>query len=138
MIATWYQVMERQGLASRREKISGLWERQGKVMKASKNPGNLSEKGAGPPEAPPFRLIVIGSSLGGLRALEVILASLPPDFPAPLALVQDRQSDGDPELVRLLQHFCRLPVVEPEHDFPGLMPRSMLLNARRIKGTAPN
>jgi two-component system, chemotaxis family, protein-glutamate methylesterase/glutaminase len=56
-------------------------------------------------------LIVVGTSLGGLHALEKLLSSLPPAFPLPLAVVQHR-SPEESQLAALLQEHCALPVAE--------------------------
>jgi two-component system chemotaxis response regulator CheB len=63
-------------------------------------------------------LVAIGTSLGGLNALQVVLAALPADFPAPLAIVQHRTKEGGATLAKLLQASCRLAVVEPEDKEP--------------------
>jgi two-component system chemotaxis response regulator CheB len=63
-------------------------------------------------------IVVVGTSLGGLHALQILLASLPPQFRVPLAIVQHRTRGADSGLVDLLQAVCRLPVVEPEDKEP--------------------
>ena len=56
---------------------------------------NLRRKSITPPALPPANspsksnnLVAIGSSAGGPPALATLLASLPPDFPAPVVIVQ--------------------------------------------------
>jgi len=61
-----------------------------------------------------FEIVVIGLSLGGRHALEVVLPALPKDFPLPVALVQHRGSGSDATLVAHLQKHSALPVAEPE------------------------
>jgi two-component system chemotaxis response regulator CheB len=61
-----------------------------------------------------FHLIVIGTSWGGLRALEALLSSLPPGFTVPIAIVQHRHKDSDDTLVSFLKKHCVLPVAEAE------------------------
>jgi two-component system, chemotaxis family, protein-glutamate methylesterase/glutaminase len=61
-----------------------------------------------------FKLVVIGTSLGGLRALEVLLPGLPPTFPLPVAIAQHRHRDSDKILSLILQRHCALPVLEAE------------------------
>lgn len=61
-----------------------------------------------------FKLVVIGASLGGLRALPEVLAALPGTFPAPVALVQHREAGSDEMLIRLLQRHTALVVREVE------------------------
>jgi two-component system chemotaxis response regulator CheB len=59
------------------------------------------------------KLVVVGTSMGGLRALDQVLSGLAPDFPLPLAIVQHRGTDSaQPQLPRLLQLSCTLPVSE--------------------------
>jgi two-component system chemotaxis response regulator CheB len=61
------------------------------------------------------KLVVVGTSLGGMRALEIILRGLGHDFPLPVCVVQHRGADWDgqqSQLTRLLQLHCALPVVE--------------------------
>lgn len=64
------------------------------------------------------RLIVIGSSAGGLHALGVILGGLGRGFPAPIAVAQHRSADVDGRLVELLSRKSRLPVEEAEDKSP--------------------
>lgn len=62
-----------------------------------------------------FEIVVVGTSLGGLAALEMLLAGLPRDFPLPLAVVQHRRASTESMLANLLRRHCVLPVKEP-HD----------------------
>ena len=59
-------------------------------------------------------MVVVGSSEGGLKALEVLLAGLPADFPLPVILVQHRRKDSDDRLATLLQLHSALPVSEAQ------------------------
>ena len=61
-----------------------------------------------------YEIVVVGTSLGGLHALEVILGGLPRDFALPIAVVQHRDRHADGMLNAVLQRFCALPVGEPE------------------------
>jgi two-component system chemotaxis response regulator CheB len=61
-----------------------------------------------------FELVVVGTSLGGLHALEVLLAGLPDDFPASVAIVQHRHKDSQNTLSFFLQQHSALPLKEPE------------------------
>jgi two-component system chemotaxis response regulator CheB len=65
-------------------------------------------------------VVVVGTSLGGMRALEVLLGGLMPDFPLPIAIVQHRgtHSDQQSQLSLLLQMHCVLPVVEADDKEP--------------------
>lgn len=61
-----------------------------------------------------FDLIVVGTSLGGLRALETIVEGLPGDFDVPVAIVQHRGTGAGVLLRQILQRRTRLRVVEPD------------------------
>jgi two-component system chemotaxis response regulator CheB len=61
-----------------------------------------------------FKLVVVGTSLGGLRALQVILPSLPTSFPVPVAIVQHRHKTSNETLSALLQEYSHLIVKEAE------------------------
>lgn len=61
-----------------------------------------------------FRLVAIGTSLGGTKALQVLLPALPADFPAALTVLLHRGRDSDQALVEFLQKNCRLPVEEAQ------------------------
>jgi two-component system, chemotaxis family, protein-glutamate methylesterase/glutaminase len=63
-------------------------------------------------------VVAIGASLGGLFAFQRILAQLPADLPAAVALVQHRLPDVDSGLVDLLAQCSAMPVVEPDHGEP--------------------
>ena len=63
-------------------------------------------------------LVTVGTSLGGLHALLVLLASLPIDLSVPMVIVQHRGTSNDGNLVGLLQHGTRLRVVEAEDKMP--------------------
>jgi two-component system chemotaxis response regulator CheB len=62
----------------------------------------------------PYDLAVIGASHGGLHALEVILAGLPPSLPIAIAIAQHRHRSSEGELLDCLQHQSRLPMCEVE------------------------
>ena len=63
-------------------------------------------------------LVVVGTSLGGLAALEILLSGLPREFPLPVAIVQHRGIESDDTLMLLLQVHCSLAVIEPEDKDP--------------------
>ena len=70
-----------------------------------------------PPAAAPrlaYEIVVVGCSLGGLQALEVILDGMPRDFPLPIAVVQHRHQASNETLPSHLRRFSRLPVVDVE------------------------
>jgi two-component system, chemotaxis family, protein-glutamate methylesterase/glutaminase len=58
-----------------------------------------------------FDLIVIGTSAGGLAALELILSGLPAGYAIPLLIVQHRSTESD-MLCEVLQSRSPLPVRE--------------------------
>jgi two-component system chemotaxis response regulator CheB len=58
-------------------------------------------------------LVVVGTSLGGMRALERVLGALAADFPLAVAVVQHRGVDvTQSQLSHILQLKCPLPVTE--------------------------
>lgn len=62
----------------------------------------------------PFKLVVVGASLGGLHAVAALLGRLSPAFPLPLAIVQHRHRESDETLRIVLQRSSPLPVCEVE------------------------
>ena len=60
------------------------------------------------------QIIVIGTSLGGLNALLMLLRRLPPTLTVPIAIVQHRSSGDEGGLVTLLSQDSRLKVVDAE------------------------
>lgn len=67
------------------------------------------------------RLIVIGASLGGLKALRTVLGALPAAFarvPVALAVAQHRLPSGGDALEVLLGEVCALPVREAQDKTP--------------------
>jgi len=63
-------------------------------------------------------MIVLGTSAGGLKALQTVLAGLPSTFPLPIAMVVHRYRDSDDTLQTALQRHCALPVIEVEDKMP--------------------
>jgi len=59
-----------------------------------------------------FRLVVVGASFGGFDALKIVLGSLPPTFPVPVAVVQHQAAGGHGELASLLQRYVALRIVD--------------------------
>jgi len=62
----------------------------------------------------PFSLVTVGTSLGGIEALGVILSGLPKTFPVPLAVVQHRSVEDSDGLVPILAACTALKVEEAE------------------------
>jgi two-component system chemotaxis response regulator CheB len=65
-----------------------------------------------------FKIVVIGSSLGGLNALEMILSTLPKNLPAAVAIAQHRHKSSEGELITYLQETTLLPVIDAEDKQP--------------------
>jgi two-component system chemotaxis response regulator CheB len=61
-----------------------------------------------------FKIVVVGTSMGGLHALQVLLPALPKSFRVPVAIAQHRHKDSDERLSVFLQRYCALPLIEPE------------------------
>jgi two-component system chemotaxis response regulator CheB len=60
----------------------------------------------------PYEIIVVGCSLGGMHALEVILTAMPRNFCVPIAVVQHRHRASNETLPSHFRQFSRLPVVD--------------------------
>lgn len=61
-----------------------------------------------------YELVVIGTSLGGLYALQILLSGLPKNLPLAVVIVQHRYQDSDKSLSIYLQNYCALPLIEIE------------------------
>jgi two-component system, chemotaxis family, protein-glutamate methylesterase/glutaminase len=61
-----------------------------------------------------YDILVIGASLGGLRALMQLLGQLPIDFSVPIVIAQHRHTDSDDRLATFLHGHSVLPVREAE------------------------
>ncbi|MEG3842504.1 chemotaxis protein CheB [Microcoleus sp. herbarium14] len=82
-----------------------------KQLKAVKNyTGELNKNN--------FEIVVVGTSLGGLQALTVLLADLPPSFPLPVAIVQHRHKDSQNKLIDFLQQQSSLEIAEAQDKEP--------------------
>jgi two-component system, chemotaxis family, protein-glutamate methylesterase/glutaminase len=65
------------------------------------------------------RMIVMGASWGGLRALEVVLRAIPRDFAAPIVIAQHRAPDSATgALQQMLTHHSGHDVAEPSDKDP--------------------
>ncbi len=62
--------------------------------------------------------VVIGASAGGLRAVSAVLETLPPHFPAVVAVVQHRSASPNDRLSSILRQRCALPVRQAEDKEP--------------------
>jgi two-component system chemotaxis response regulator CheB len=73
-----------------------------------------------------YEIIVIGVSLGGLRALAVLLAGLPAAFPVPVVVAQHRHVESDQSLSAFLQQHSALAIHEVE-DKQEILPGRVYL-----------
>jgi len=82
------------------------------------------------PDAPPFSIVAIASGTGGPKSVATILQSLPPNFGAPVVIVQQMPEKFSNAYAKYLQSLTQLRVRTVEampHDcFPGevLLPGS--------------
>ena len=60
-----------------------------------------------------YGIVVVGTSYGGLAALQAVLPGLARDFPAPVVVVQHRRKDADDGLCEFLERHSPLPLGEP-------------------------
>lgn len=67
-----------------------------------------------------YEIIVVGTSTGGLKALQILLSGLSAGFPLPIAIVQHRGQGSDSGLCEFLSQSSNLPVSEPEDKEPLL------------------
>ncbi|MCA1555212.1 MAG: chemotaxis protein CheB [Acidobacteria bacterium] len=75
-----------------------------------------------------FEIVVIGTSYGGLSALQILLPALAKDFPLPVIVVQHRGKDSD-DLCKFLQKYSALPLTEP-NDKEAIAPGRVYLAPR--------
>ena len=61
-----------------------------------------------------FEIVVVGTSIGGLKALQELLTGLPEDFRVPVVIVQHRGKDSETGLCDFLGRTSRIPISEPE------------------------
>ena len=73
-----------------------------------------------------YEIVVIGCSMGGMRALQVIFEALPKDFPLPVAVVQHRYRTSNESLPAFLRRHSHLDVVDAD-DKQWLRPGTIYL-----------
>ena len=73
-----------------------------------------------------FEMVLVGTSIGGLKALQVLLSGLPADFPVPVVIVQHRGKDSEIGLCDFLSRNSHLPISEPEDKETILAGRAYL------------
>lgn len=78
----------------------------------------LAEERTWPSSECPGAIVVAGGSRGGVAALQQLLSSLPPDFPAPFAVVLHRDRTSDHVLLRVIGRQSSLPVEEVTDKLP--------------------
>jgi two-component system chemotaxis response regulator CheB len=76
-----------------------------------------------------FEIVVVGTSTGGLKALQTLLAGLPSGFPLPIVIVQHRGTGSENGLCEFLSKSSSVPVTEPE-DKEALLPGHAYLAPR--------
>ena len=59
-----------------------------------------------------YELVVIGCSMGGMHALQIIFSALPKEFPLPIAVVQHRFRTSNEGLPEYLRRHTKLQVVD--------------------------
>jgi two-component system chemotaxis response regulator CheB len=92
---------------------------------------SASPAAASPPSVPPLtakervstgeevtRLVALGTSTGGPKALQTFLTSLPADFPAAIAIVQHMPAGFTKSLAQRLDSLCAIKVTEAEDGQP--------------------
>ena len=62
------------------------------------------------PAHPPYDLVVMAASYGGIHALREVLGDLPADFPVPVAIVQHRSAAAPNRLPQVLGRYTPLAV----------------------------
>ena len=74
-------------------------------------------------------IIVIGTSRGGLKALQELLSALDDSFQVPLVIVQHRGKESETGLCEFLSNYSALPISEPDDKEP-IMPGHIYLAPR--------
>jgi two-component system, chemotaxis family, protein-glutamate methylesterase/glutaminase len=84
-------------------------------------PGSTADPGVSPPAAAAPRrtagaskLVVLGTSTGGPKALQTVLTAIPADFPAPILIVQHMPAGFTKSLAQRLDSLCAIRVTEAE------------------------
>ena len=65
-----------------------------------------------------FELVVVGTSRGGLKALQTMLSGLHYEFSLPVVVVQHRSKEMETGLCQFVASHCALPVCEPDDKQP--------------------
>ena len=62
----------------------------------------------------PYELIVVGCSMGGMKALQAILEALPEEFPLPIVIAQHRYRTSNESLPAFFRRHSKLDVVDAD------------------------
>jgi two-component system chemotaxis response regulator CheB len=73
------------------------------------------------PRATASQIVVMGTSAGGLRALENVLGGLPATFTLPIVIVQHRSKESE-AFAQVLSNLVKIPVHEAEDKEPLVTP----------------
>jgi len=76
-----------------------------------------------------FKIVVVGTSIGGLNALQTLLSGLPDGFPVPVVIAQHRGKISEIGLCDFLGRSSRIPISEPE-DKEDILPGRAYLSPR--------
>ena len=63
-----------------------------------------------------YEIVVVGSSAGGIRALEIILSGLPADLPVPVLIVQHLDPRHRSLMAEIMQRSSKMKVKEAVND----------------------
>ncbi len=98
-----------------------------KTKREQNRPANAARETPPAPSAKvSFRVIAMATSVGGLKALSVILSRLPADFPAAIAIVMHLSPDHKSILAELLNRRTHL-VVRQAHSGDILRPSTVFV-----------
>jgi two-component system, chemotaxis family, protein-glutamate methylesterase/glutaminase len=92
-------------------------------------PASPQTPGAGVPTVPAFRgaqrLVAIGSSTGGVAALESILTAMPADAPA-IVIVQHMPKGFTASFAKRVDPLCQITVAEAAHGMPVVAGQALI------------
>ena len=60
-----------------------------------------------------YKMVVIGTSAGGLAALEIILSNLDTNLDVPVVIVQHLSADSGDSVLNLLEKYSVIELTEP-------------------------
>jgi two-component system, chemotaxis family, protein-glutamate methylesterase/glutaminase len=72
----------------------------------------------------PYELIIVGCSLGGLNAMQIVLADLGRDLLTPMILIQHRDKSTGLAMIRVLQKCTHLNVMDAD-DKANIVPGNL-------------